>query len=222
MAANRPATPSRATALLLAASGGLLDAVTYVVHHGVFASALSGNLVLLGLTLVHPDRLQALRHLNPILAALAGVFCARALRIEPADRVATLSLVFEATLLLLCGLLTHHLPGPAIVALAAFAGAFQIANFRKVDHFSYNSTFVSGNLRDLTEGCFEAIDHASDANPGTRLRGRRKVRDFGLLTLAFLAGVAGGGALAHPFGDHAFWAAIPLLLLALRTTQQAA
>lgn len=64
---------------------------------------------------------------------------------DPPERVATLSLLLESGLLLLCGLLTHSVPGPVIVASAAFAGAFQISNFRRVDNFAYNSTFVTGN-----------------------------------------------------------------------------
>ncbi len=211
----KAASPGLLTALLLATCGGLLDSVTYLVHHGVFSSALSGNVVLLAVDLMYPNMAQALRHLVPIVATLAGIFLARAIRTEPADRAITLSLLLEAALLLLCGLLTQFLPGPLIVAIAAFAGAFQISNFRRVDHLPYSSTFVTGNLRDATEGLFEALDHGPEANPGTRQRGRRKARDLFLATLAFLLGVAAGAALAPHFHDRAYWAAIPLLLVAL-------
>lgn len=221
MAASNPSTPGLPTAVLLAASGGLLDAVTYLVHHGVFASALSGNVVLLAVTLMHRDPAQAVRHLVPIAATLVGMFVARAVRVEPATRAATLSLLLESSLLLACGLLSHHLPGQLIVASAAFAGAFQISNFRRVHDLAYSSTFVTGNLRDMTEGCFEALDHARDANAGTRQRGRQKARDLALITLSFVAGVALGATLAHRLGDRAFWADIPLLLAALPAVQAA-
>ncbi len=215
MPSAKPSSPGLLTALFLAASGGLLDAVTYLVHHGVFSSALSGNVVLLAVNLLHPDPAQALRHLVPIAATLLGIFLARAIRTEPAARAVTLSLLLESALLLLCGLLTHHLPGPVIVASAAFAGAFQISNFRRIDSLPYSSTFVTGNLRDATEGLFEALDHGPDANPGTRRRGRQKARDLFLATLAFLVGVIVGAALAPHFQDRAYWAAIPLVLVAL-------
>ena len=220
MASSDTTSQSLPTALLLAASGGLLDAVIYLVHHGVFASALSGNVVLLGLDLCHRNVVQATRHLIPIAATLAGVFVARAIRIDPPARVITLSVLFESALLLVCGLITHHVPGSVIVVLAAFAGALQISNFRRVDNFAYNSTFVTGNLRDFAEGCFEAIDHAQQANAGTRQRGRRKLRDLSLITIAFLLGVAFGAALTPAFQDRALWAAIPLVLavLLLRTS----
>ncbi len=213
MAPKHPRSSGLTSALLLATSGGLLDAITYLVHQGVFSSALSGNVVLLAVTLIRRDIPQALRHLTPIVATLLGIFVARAIRIEPAPRIVRLSLLLESALLLLCGLLT--LPGQVIVATAAFAGAFQISNFRRVDQIGYNSTFVTGNLRDVAEGCFEAIDHANQANAGTRQRGRKKVRDLGLITLAFLAGVALGAVLAPRFHDRAFLAALPFLLATL-------
>ena len=221
MPPNHAASPGLPTALLLAASGGILEAVTYLVHHGVFSSALSGNVVLLAISLLHPNIAQALRHLTPIAATLVGIFLARAIRTEPATRAVSLSLLLEAALLLLCGLLSQHLPGQVIVASAAFAGAFQISNFRRVDSLPYSSTFVTGNLRDATEGLFEALDRGPRANPGTRRRGRQKARDLFLATLAFLLGVFAGAALAPRFQDRAYWAAIPLLLVTLALNRPA-
>ena len=201
-------------AMLVAAAGGVLDAVTYVVHHGVFASALSGNVVLLGITLIHRDFVQTGRHAVPIAATLVGVFVARAIRLDLPGRVTLLSLGLESLLLLLCGLFSGSLPGQLIVAMAAFGGAFQIENFRRIKRISYNSTFATGNLRDIAEGCYEAIDHAPGTNAGTRRRGRRTARDLVLIVLSFIAGVALGAALAPHFGDRALWAAIPLLAVA--------
>ncbi len=199
------------TAMLVASAGGVLEAVTYMVHRGVFASALSGNVVLLGITLVRGDFSQAVRHTVPIAATLVGVFVARAIRLDSPRRVTLLSLGLESVLLLLCGLLSGSLPGQVIVAMAAFGGAFQIENFRRVRRIAYNSTFTTGNLRDLAEGCFEAIDFARGTNAGTRRRGRRKARELAWIVLSFVAGVALGAALAPRFGDRSLWAAIPLL-----------
>ena len=58
--------------LLLAATGGFLDAYTYVARGRVFANAQTGNLVLLGLRAFETDP-QALRYLVPVCAFVLGI-----------------------------------------------------------------------------------------------------------------------------------------------------
>ena len=68
-------SPSPARALrckLLAATGGFLDAYTYVARGRVFANAQTGNLVLLGLRAFETDP-QALRYLVPVCAFVLGI-----------------------------------------------------------------------------------------------------------------------------------------------------
>ena len=61
------------SAMLLAFTGGLLDAFVYLNHGYVFASAMTGNGVPFGIALLHHDTAQAIRHVVPGLAFLAGV-----------------------------------------------------------------------------------------------------------------------------------------------------
>ena len=58
--------------LLLAATGGFLDAYTFVARGRVFANAQTGNLVLLGLRAFEADP-QALRYLVPVCAFVLGI-----------------------------------------------------------------------------------------------------------------------------------------------------
>ena len=72
---------SLAVAALLAACGGFLDSFTYLGHGHVFANAMSGNVVLLGVNAASGKWSQSLAHLRPILAFLLGVAVAQCFRL---------------------------------------------------------------------------------------------------------------------------------------------
>src|SRR5450432_4564827 len=76
LASNHPAPlcgsqlPGLMENAVLAAAGGFLDAFTYIGHGHVFANAMTGNVVLLGINAVGRNWHQSFRHLPPILAFL--------------------------------------------------------------------------------------------------------------------------------------------------------
>src|ERR1700744_6768357 len=88
MTTQIPAPPPEsapAVACLLSLSGGFLDAFTYIGHGGVFANAMTGNVVLLGVSATAGDWGQALNHVPPLIAFLIGVFVAQAIRLPRID-----------------------------------------------------------------------------------------------------------------------------------------
>ena len=68
--------------ILLALSGGYMDAYTYLFRDHVFANAQTGNLVLFAVNLSEGRLLDCLRYLVPVLAFGAGVFLAQAVRLR--------------------------------------------------------------------------------------------------------------------------------------------
>ena len=66
--------------LLLALAGGSLDCYTYLNRGQVFATAETGNLVMMGARLAQGQWAQALHYLPPILAFAAGVLATELLR----------------------------------------------------------------------------------------------------------------------------------------------
>ena len=46
----------------------------------------------------------------------------------------------------------------AFTALIAFVASYQVPSFRKVDSFTYNSTFMTGNLRTAGDGVFRIAE----------------------------------------------------------------
>jgi uncharacterized membrane protein YoaK (UPF0700 family) len=200
-------------ALLLATTGGLLDAVVYLNHGHVFANAMTGNVIFLAVAAVGRDWARIIPHLVPLGGFIAGVTASKHLRSRLNERsVLLLGIGFEAMALFALGWLPKGFPPMTFTAIIAFVSAFQVASYRRVERFSYNSTFVTGNLRDVAEGLYEAT--ASNGTPETREKGLAQSFDLGFICLCFLAGAILGAWAAPRFGNHSLWFAEPFLLTA--------
>jgi uncharacterized membrane protein YoaK (UPF0700 family) len=212
-AASVAATLTSAT--LLAAAGGLLDAVVYLNHGHVFANAMTGNVIFLGIAAVGRDWGQILPHIAPIAAFLLGVLAARLLSPVPLRSSSLLTLGVEIIALFGVGFFPRDTPQLAFTTTIAFVSAFQVTTFRRVGRFTYNSTFVTGNLRDMAEGVFDRL-FAPDHHD--RRTGRAKAIKMGLICLCFLAGAGAGAFVAPRFPAHAVWFAEPMLVAVLILT----
>jgi uncharacterized membrane protein YoaK (UPF0700 family) len=196
---------------LLAAAGGYLDGFTYVGHGHVFANAMTGNVVLLGINIISGSWDTAFRHLPPIYAFLLGISAARAMQLGSIQRrlrspyLAALGL--EIGILFVLALLPASTADVVITISIAFAASVQVETFREVNGHSYNSTFVTGNLRTLSEAAFDWCfgGHAQED--------ARTVIDFSTICITFLLGATAGGYAAGRFGNRALWCAILLLTL---------
>jgi uncharacterized membrane protein YoaK (UPF0700 family) len=203
------------SAVLLAATGGLLDAVVYTLHGHVFANAMTGNVILLGITVFGHDWTQAVRHLIPIIAFLAGVAASRYLRVLPQFSASIAVLVLEMLVLFAAGLLRPSFSEMAFTAIIAFTSAFQVSTFRLVGRFSYNSTFITGNLRAAAEGF---VNQFLDADPSQRRRDAAMARKLFIICGFFLAGAMLGAFGGPHLGNRTLWLAEPLLLATLART----
>jgi uncharacterized membrane protein YoaK (UPF0700 family) len=152
--AKKRASSLRVSALL-AAAGGFLDGFTYVGHGHVFANAMTGNVVLLGINCVSGSWHAALRHIPPILAFLVGIGVSQAIQLYSRLRGVSASyvavLLLEIAVLLILSLLPATTADTLFTISIAFAASVQVQTFREVNGHSYNSTFTTGNLRTLGE-----------------------------------------------------------------------
>jgi uncharacterized membrane protein YoaK (UPF0700 family) len=203
------------SAALLATTGGLLDAVVYTLHGHVFANAMTGNVILLGITALGRDWMQAARHLTPILAFILGVAASRYLRLLPQFYASLAVLVLEMLVLGAAGLLQPSFPEMAFTAIIAFTSAFQISTFRLVGRFPYSSTFITGNLRTAAEGF---VNQFLDGDAEERHRERARSRKLFIICGFFLAGALAGAWGGPHFGNRTLWFAEPLLLGTLART----
>jgi uncharacterized membrane protein YoaK (UPF0700 family) len=118
--------------------------------------------------------------------------------------------MLEIATIFFLGWLPGSFPEMAFTALIAYVAAVQVASFRRVDSFAFNSTFATGNLRDVAEGLYDAL--RPNASLETRRKGYGEGRDLGLISLCFLAGAVLGAWAAPHFHNYSLWFAEPLLL----------
>ncbi|ADW67715.1 YoaK family protein [Granulicella tundricola] len=199
-------------AALLAITGGILDAVTYIAYGHVFANAMSGNLVFLGLEAAAGNWSQALHHIIPLCFFLIGVVAALRLRDSKLPHARLIALLVEIVTLGILGALPASFPNLILLATVSFVSAFQVTTFRHVGPFNYNSTFVTGNLREVAGGLYEAF---RSPDPAIRYHSRSRARHLALICACFLLGAILGALAAVHHPTHSLWAAEPPLLTVL-------
>jgi len=205
-------------AMLLATTGGLLDAVVYLNHGHVFVNAMTGNVIFLGVAVLSRDWADVVPHVVPLFGFLAGVIMSKHLRSRVEHRSALLGLGFETIALFILGLVPDGPPNMAFSAIIAYVVAFQVASFRRVGRFPYNSTFITGNLRDMAEGLYDSF---AAGDKECREMGRAQALHLGLICLCFLLGAIIGGWAAPRFGNRSLWMTEPFLLtVALRSVHR--
>jgi len=214
--AERRTVGALPSAILLAITGGALDAFIYLNHGHVFAAAMTGNGVLLGVSILHHDYAQAVRHLLPIFGFITGVFFAHILDKALKHHAVTVGLVCEISALFIASFLPGRFPDLAFVPIIAIVAAYQVASFRKADNYAYNSTFMTGNLRTAVDGLYDALQ------PATRKAGLRKFRELSFIVLAFLLGATAGAILSPRLYNHTLWLIdLPLVIVLILTLRRA-
>jgi uncharacterized membrane protein YoaK (UPF0700 family) len=201
------AAGSLPVAMLLASAGGGLDTFVFLNHGHVFAAAMTGNGIFLGVAVLHHDWTQVVRHLVLIFSFVLGVFVSKALSGTLKRHAITVGLSCEIGVLFLASWLPGSFPDSVFVPMIAVVAAYQVASFRTADIYSYNSTFLTGNLRSAMEGLYDAF------NPSLRNAGLRQFRHLSLIVASFLAGACGGAILAPRLFNHTLW--LPGLLLTI-------
>lgn len=205
-------------ACLLAATGGFLDASTYLARGGVLAAAQTGNVVLLAVAAAGGDVGKALGHVPSLLAFLAGVLLTevvggprwRRLLRRPVRAV----LLLQVAVLVGVGFVPGGPAGTTATSLAsagvAFAAALQLNVFRSVRGMTYATTFASGNLRSLVEKTYAVVRHRGDPESTVR-----QARDIAAVLVSFAAGAFAGALATDAWGARGIWGSVVLLLTVL-------
>ena len=170
------------TAALLAITGGTLDGVTFFAHGHVFANAMTGNLVLLGIAAVTRNWVQVIRHAVPLILFLVGIFFALRLRDLKNNNASLIALLVEIVTLGLLGALPGSFPNLIFIGAVSFVSAFQITTFHHVGTFSYSSTFITGNLRQAAGGLYDSF---FSSDPATRYHSRSMAKHLSLICACY-------------------------------------
>lgn len=210
--AKRPTSRSLRLIVLLTAAAGFLDAYTFLGRGGVFATAQTGNVVLLGVAAAQAQWDAALRHVPPIAAFVLGVWTAESIRLP---RVAALvrrplraALLLEILVLTVVGLLPAGVPDDLVAVLIAFVASVQITSFGLIGAWTFNTTVTTTNLRNAAQALYRAAMHRDRAEAA-------RARSLWPAIASFAVGVLLGGFVTVRLGDQAVWAATALLTMGL-------
>jgi len=200
-------------AALLTMSGGYLDAYAWVGHGHVFANAMTGNVALLGIHAAAGEWTQALRHVPPLIAFMAAVFAARAIRLPAPARVlrrpALACLLFEILFLALGAVLAGAIPDEALIPGISFVATLQTSTFTNLEAQTYSSVMTTGNLRRFAGDLFAGTVERDDPDA------LHTAAMFGAISLCFLAGALLGGLATDRTPNAALAGAAALLVAAL-------
>lgn len=142
--------------LLLALSGGFLDVYTYVCRDGVFANAQTGNMVLLGVSLVRGEFLHALYYVIPVLAFVIGIIISEMVRKRFLDsnqfHWRQIIIGVEIFALMMAGFMPQNDLNNIIVNITvSFVCSLQVESFRIINDSVLATTMCTGNLRSASE-----------------------------------------------------------------------
>ena len=145
---------SRRLAILLAVSGGFMDAYTYTFRGEVFANAQTGNIILLAINLSEGNFEKMLQYLFPVIAFAFGIIIA-----EVVHRFCTIdnilhwrqyTVLLECIILFSVGFISQEYNMIAN-SLVSFACGIQVESFRKIQGSGMATTMCIGNLRMATQ-----------------------------------------------------------------------
>lgn len=140
--------------IILALSGGFMDAYSYVCRGHVFANAQTGNILLFGVNLSEGNYQAALRYIMPVLAFTLGIALADLVRYQFKAKAKIhwrqITILAEAVILLFVSLMPQALNLYAN-SLTSFACGIQVESFRKINGNGIATTMCIGNLRTATQ-----------------------------------------------------------------------
>ena len=155
-------TPRRGTILLFTWAAGCVDAIVYMAGH-VFTANMTGNAVLLGISLGTNLSIATVRSLVALITFVLGVLAGAVLvgervhgipwkGVRIAVIVETIVLaMFVAVFLLPCPLKNEGIV-QALIVLSAFAMGLQSATVKRLNMPGIATTYITGTMTSLISG----------------------------------------------------------------------
>lgn len=206
---NRQYSDSLRVGVLLAITGGFLDAYTYIGRGKVFANAQTGNMVMLGLSLIEGKVEQIFKYIIPVVAFAIGVLLAEIIRgqLTKSEKIHWRQAVIaiEVILLIIVSFIKYDYVANIIISLIC---AMQVESFRKFHGNAYTTTMCTGNLRSGTEKLVIFIRNKD-------LKHLKVSFQYYFIIFIFCLGATIGGIATLRLGNNAVLITIMPLILSL-------
>ena len=199
--------------LAVICAGGFMDAYSFLLHGGVFATGQTGNIVLLCMNLAEGAWLGVARYLVSICAFVLGIMLSRHVLMRVHDgqtsHMQRWVAVFEAVAFAAIALLPTWAPDLLVNSAISFCAAISYENFRQFGTKSaYASVFCTGNLRSFGETLYDGI-FKKDAHE------LHRSQRYAALIVSFCVGAVICKLLIDAVGQYACLAISALFLLSL-------
>lgn len=196
--------------ILLALSGGLMDAYSYLFRGEVFANAQTGNILLCSVALSQGEWGVAVQYAFPVLAFGLGILMTFLIRQRFSNRTnrihwRQLGVLAEILLLTLVAFLPQqaNLLANSLISLAC---GFQVEAFRKIHGNAIATTMCIGNLR-------AGIHAAAEFGFSRKREDRNRAITYFTVILAFALGAVLGNLAIAQWGTWAILGSSALLLV---------
>ena len=194
---------------LLAVSGGLMDAYSYLFRGQVFANAQTGNILLLSVHLAQQEWRLALQYACPVMAFSCGIALVTITRYI-SKRFGWLHwrqtcVLFEAAVLFAVAWFPQsmNLFANSLISLAC---GTQVEAFRKIENTGVATTMCIGNLRLAIHSTVTHCIERGDVDKHAALISSA-------IIAAFSAGAVTGSVLLHHFGTYSIWCSTSVLMV---------
>ena len=183
--------------ILLAFSGGFMDAYSYIQRDQVFANAQTGNMLLFGVNLSEGNLRGALHYFFPVFAFAIGIAIAELVRAKERDLLhwRQVAVLFEGIILV----------GVAFIPLDM--NLIQVESFRKIRGNGIATTMCIGNLRSGTQNLCNFIRKKDKEDF------KKAVLYYGII-VCFVTGAVIGNFFIHMFHERAILCCSVILFFA--------
>lgn len=194
--------------ILLALSGGFMDAYSYIQRDQVFANAQTGNMLLFGVNLSGENLRGALHYFFPVFAFAIGIAIAELVRAKERDLLhwRQVAVLFEG--IILVGVAFIPLDMNLIAnSLTSFACGIQVESFRKIRGNGIATTMCIGNLRSGTQNLCNFIRKKDKEDF------KKAALYYGII-VCFVTGAVIGNFFIHMFHERAILCCSVILFFA--------
>ena len=194
---------------LLAVSGGLMDAYSYLFRGQVFANAQTGNILLLSVHVTQQEWRLALQYACPVIAFSIGIAWATITRHISKQsgwlHWRQICVLFEAAVLFSVAWFPRsmNLFANSLISLAC---GTQVEAFRKTESTSVATTMCIGNLRLAIHSTVTHCIKRGDVDKHAALISSA-------IIAAFSVGAIAGSFLIHRLGTYSIWCSTTILIV---------
>lgn len=191
--------------------GGYMNGYTYITRNNILANMHTANMSKLGINIALGNWLDALRYFIPITTCILGAAFSELVKtilitFNFNGDWKKFALILEAIALFFIGLIPLSFPDVIVTNLVSFLMGYQLCLFRTCLGVPFNTTICTGNIRNVGQLLFDALDEESKNSI-------KKLITFSALTFSFALGAIPGTLISLALNIKSVWVCSLILFL---------